>query len=98
MKESMAMALDAVPAGIDPAAVAAFLCTRSGVTTVHDLHIWSMGTADTALTAHLVMPAGHPGDAALASLAHDLEHRFGIGHATIQVETGEGDCVRAACG
>jgi len=98
MKESMAMALDAVPAGIDSAAVAAFLSARAGVTTVHDLHIWSMGTADTALTAHLVMPAGHPGDAALASLAHDLEHRFGIGHATIQVETGEGDCVRAACG
>ena len=97
LRESVAMALDAVPAGIDTAAVAAFLKARPGVATVHDLHIWPMGTTDTALTAHLVMPAGHPGDAALADLAHDLDHRFGIGHATIQVETGAADCARVAC-
>ncbi len=97
LRESMAMALDAVPAGIDSAAVAAFLKRRPGVAAVHDLHIWPMGTAATALTAHLVMPEGHPGDAALAALAHDLEHDFGIGHATIQVETGEADCARVAC-
>ncbi len=97
LRESVAMALDAVPDGIDSAAVAAFLKTRPGVATVHDLHIWAMGTTDTALTAHLVMPDGHPGDAALAGLAHDLEHRFGIGHATIQVETGAADCAAVAC-
>ena len=54
---------------------------------VHDLHVWPMSTTETALTAHLVMPEGHPGDAALAALAHDLEHRFGICHVTVQVET-----------
>lgn len=97
MRESVAMALDGVPPGIDPGAVAGFLADHPGVVAVHDLHIWPMGTTDTALTAHLVIPAGHPGDGALAALAHDLEHRFGIGHATIQVETGEGDCVRTAC-
>lgn len=97
LRESMAMALDAVPDGIDTAAVASFLKARPGVETVHDLHIWPMGTTDTALTAHLVIPGGHPGDAALAALAHDLEHRFGIGHATIQVETGDADCARLAC-
>ncbi len=97
LRESTAMALDAVPAGIDSTAVAAFLKRRPGVAAVHDLHIWPMGTAATALTAHLVMPEGHPGDAALATLAHDLEHDFGIGHATIQVETGEADCARVAC-
>ncbi len=97
MTESVAMALDAVPPGIDAAAVAAFLKGWPGVVTVHDLHIWPMGTSDTALTAHLVMPAGHPGDAVLAGLAHDLDHRFGIGHATIQVETGAADCARMAC-
>ena len=97
LKESVAMALDAVPAGIDSAMVADFLKARPGVATVHDLHIWPMGTADTALTVHLVMPAGHPGDAAIAALAHDLEHRFGIGHVTIQVETGAADCVAVAC-
>lgn len=97
LRESVAMALDAVPEGIDSTVVADFLKGCPGVATVHDLHIWPMGTTDTALTAHLVMPAGHPGDAALADLAHDLEHRFGIGHATIQVETGAADCARMAC-
>jgi cobalt-zinc-cadmium efflux system protein len=97
LRESVALALDAVPPGIDSAAVAGFLKAHPGVTDIHDLHIWPMGSTDTAMTAHLVIPAGHPGDAALAGLAHDLEHRFGIGHATIQVETGEADCIRAAC-
>ena len=97
LRESVALALDAVPPGIDSAAVAGFLKDHPGVIDIHDLHIWPMGSTDTALTAHLVIPAGHPGDAALAGLAHDLEHRFGIGHATIQVETGETDCIRAAC-
>ena len=97
LRESVAMALDAVPDGIDAQAVADFLKSQPGVVTVHDLHIWPMGTTDTALTAHLVMPQGHPGDAALAALAHDLEHRFAIGHATIQVETGAADCAAVAC-
>ncbi len=97
LRESTAMALDAVPSGIDSVAVADFLKSRPGVTQAHDLHIWPMGTADTALTVHLVMPGGHPGDAALAALAHDLEHRFGIGHATIQIETGAADCAAVAC-
>jgi cobalt-zinc-cadmium efflux system protein len=97
LRESVAMALDAVPDGIDAEAVADFLKSRPGVVTVHDLHIWPMGTTDTALTAHLVMPEGHPGDAALAALAHDLEHRFGIDHATIQIETGAADCAVVAC-
>ena len=97
LRQSVAMALDAVPDGIDSTAVADFLKARPGVATVHDLHIWPMGTTDTALTAHLVMPEGHPGDAALAGLAHDLEHRFGIGHATIQIETGAADCAAMAC-
>jgi cobalt-zinc-cadmium efflux system protein len=97
LREATALALDAVPPGIDAAAVASFLHTQPGVTQVHDLHIWPMGSTDTALTAHLVIPAGHPGDAALARLSHDLDHKFGIGHATIQVETGEVDCSHAAC-
>jgi cobalt-zinc-cadmium efflux system protein len=62
------------------------------VSAVHDLHIWPMSTTETALTAHLVMPGGHPGDAFLHALAHDLEHRFGIGHSTVQVEIAQGEC------
>jgi len=97
LREATAMALDAVPAGIDSGAVAAFLAGIPGVAAVHDLHIWPIGTSETALTAHLVMPAGHPGDAVLAALAHDLDHRFGIGHATLQVDIGTAPCLAAAC-
>lgn len=92
LKESLALALDAVPPGIDPVAVEGFLAGQPGVAAVHDLHIWPMGTTGCVLTAHLVMPAGHPGDRVIAGLAHDLDHRFGIGHATFQVETGEMPC------
>ena len=97
LREAVALSLDAVPTNIDAGAVTDWLAARPGVATVHHLHIWPMGTTDTALTVHLLMPGGHPGDAALAALAHDLEHKFGIGHATIQVETGAGDCRQAAC-
>lgn len=97
LRESVALSLDAVPTNIDVAAVTAWLTARPGVAAAHHLHIWPMGTTDTALTVHLRMPAGHPGDAALAALAHNLEHDFGIGHATIQVETGASDCRQAAC-
>ena len=87
LKDALKMALLAVPEGIDEAAVRAFLSARPGVSAVHDLHIWPMSTTETALTAHLVVPGGHPGDEFLHKLAHDLEHDFGIGHATVQVET-----------
>ncbi len=89
LTQSVSMALQAVPADIDPEEVLAFLGKLNGVAQVHDLHIWPMSTTERALTCHLVMPAGHPGDPALAGLAHELEHRFRIGHATIQVETGD---------
>ena len=97
MTEATALALDAVPPGIDTAAVKGFLAAHPGVTAIHHVHIWPMGTSDTALTAHLVIPGGHPGDAVLAQIVHDLEHRFGIGHATLQVEIGSGGCGDAAC-
>ncbi len=70
-----------------------YLEKRQGVQELHDLHIWPMSTTETALTAHLVMPAGHPGDAALTEICRDLRDRFGIGHATIQIEMSvEADC------
>ena len=89
LREAVGLALDAVPAGIDAAAVRTRLAGYSGVAAIHDLHIWGMSTTETALTCHLVMPGGHPGDAALAALTHDLEHEFGIRHATIQIEIGD---------
>lgn len=87
LREAVKMGLLAVPAGIDQAKVREFLESQAGVTAVHDLHIWPMSTTENAITAHLVMPGGYPGDAFLHELAHRLEHRFGIGHPTFQVET-----------
>ncbi len=86
-RDAVRMSLDAVPEGIDLEAVRAHLAAGPGVASVHDLHVWALSTTETALTAHLVMPAGHPGDAFVAGICHDLQHRFGIGHATLQVET-----------
>src|SRR5271156_5458722 len=86
LRDSAAMSLNAVPPGIDVADVTAFLAARPGVSTIHDLHIWGMSTTETALTAHLVMPGGHPGDAFLRELCEALRARHRIGHATFQVE------------
>lgn len=91
LKDSLRMSLHAVPPGIDEGKVRAFLTGLNGVEAVHDLHIWPMSTTETALTAHLVMPGGYPGDTFLHHLAHELEHDFGIGHTTVQVETLDGE-------
>jgi cobalt-zinc-cadmium efflux system protein len=80
LRESVRMGLLAVPEGIDEAKVRAFLAEHTGVSAVHDLHIWPMSTTETALTAHLVIPGGHPGDAFLHGLATTLEKTFRIGH------------------
>ena len=90
LRDAVRMGLLAVPDGIDENAVRSFLAAQPGVSAVHDLHIWPMSTTETALTAHLVMPGGHPGDMFLHELAHELEHDFAIGHATVQVEMREG--------
>ncbi|QIG54791.1 cation transporter [Altererythrobacter sp. BO-6] len=95
-KDSIKLGLHAVPDGIDEAAVRAQLLGQAGVEAVHDLHIWPMSTTETALTAHLVMPAGHPGDAFLREVAHGLEHNHGIRHVTLQVETTR-DCAAPGC-
>lgn len=92
LRDSVKLGLLGVPDGIDEAKVRAFLADQPGVTAVHDLHIWPMSTTETALTAHLVIPGGHPGDAFLHELAHELDHDFGIGHATIQVEIAQEAC------
>jgi cobalt-zinc-cadmium efflux system protein len=93
LRETVEMALQGVPRGIEFDAVAAALGGLPGVARVHDLHIWPMSTTEPVLTAHLVIPAGHPGDGFLAEAREVLHERFGIGHATLQVETGGGpDC------
>jgi len=92
LKDSVKMALLAVPDGIDEAAVRAVLAGFPGVTGVHDLHIWPMSTTETALTAHLIVPGEHPGDAFLHDVCQRLHDRFGIEHATIQIERNAAAC------
>lgn len=87
LRDSTAMSLDAVPSNIDPVAVREYLETQPGVTQVCDLHIWPMSTTEAALTCHLVMPAGHPGDAFLLQATHHLDEKFNIHHTTIQIVT-----------
>ena len=89
LRDSVNMSLNAVPPGIDATEVRAHLEGLAAVNRIHDLHIWPMSTTETALTCHLVMPGGHPGDAFMASVASELHHRFRIGHATLQVEVDE---------
>ncbi|HEX8389475.1 MAG TPA: cation diffusion facilitator family transporter [Sphingomonas sp.] len=89
LRETGEMALQAVPRDLDYDKVRMSLRTLPGVAHVHDLHIWPMSTTEPVLTAHLVMPGGCPGDAFLAQAREMLHDRFGIGHATLQVETGQ---------
>jgi cobalt-zinc-cadmium efflux system protein len=89
LRDSVMMSLDAVPSTIEPGAVRAYLEALPGVQRIHDLHIWPMSTTEIALTCHLLMPAGHPGDEFAARAAHELQSRFGIGHATLQIEVDE---------
>jgi cobalt-zinc-cadmium efflux system protein len=91
MRDSVNLALDAVPRGIELAEVREFLRDLDGVSEVHDLHIWAMSTNETALTAHLVRPAGHD-DAFLHHVCAELSHRFKIHHATLQVEVSSATC------
>jgi cobalt-zinc-cadmium efflux system protein len=87
LRDSVNMSLQAAPPGLDPQEVGAFLRAREGVEEIHDLHVWPMSTTETALTVHLLVPGGYPGDAYTASVAAALKEKFGIDHATIQIET-----------
>jgi len=87
--ESLNLIMDAVPAGIEPLTIRAYLAQLPGVAEVHDLHIWGISTTEIALTAHLITPGGHPGDQLMAQIAKELHDRFGIEHPTIQIELGK---------
>ena len=93
LRDSLDLALDAAPRGMDTEAVRAWLQSRPGVTEVHDLHIWAMSTTETALTAHVIRPNEDDADAFLHTVCAGLNDEFGIGHSTLQVERGTGaDC------
>ncbi len=86
LRESVNLALQAVPGKIDLEDVNDYLLSLPGVTAIHDLHVWAMSTTEVALTAHLVKPDVENNDALLKKISHDLDHRFQISHATVQFE------------
>jgi cobalt-zinc-cadmium efflux system protein len=96
LKSSLGLSLDAVPASVNQEEVRRWLAGQPGVTDVHDLHVWALSTTKVALTAHILMPGGHPGDASLDRLADELAERFGIAHAALQIELGNGPECRLA--
>jgi cobalt-zinc-cadmium efflux system protein len=88
-KDSLHLAIDGVPSNIDERAIQSYLAECPGVMQIHDLHIWSLSTSETALTAHLVIPSGHPGDSFLATTCKELHDHFQVQHATLQIEVGD---------
>ena len=91
LRESLDLALDAVPEGVNLNEVKSFLSAQPGVSGVHDLHVWGMSTTEAALTVHLVMPEGLP-DEGLQRLRYELHEQFGVEHSTVQIEQGRVLC------
>jgi cobalt-zinc-cadmium efflux system protein len=96
LRDSVHLALQAVPGGIDLGAVRQYLAGLPRVTAVHDLHVWPMSTTETALTVHLEMPTGSRGDAFLLEVCEHLHQEFGIEHSTIQIEHNAEACALAS--
>ncbi|NNK38290.1 MAG: cation transporter [Xanthomonadales bacterium] len=93
LRDSLNLAVDAVPRNVDPDAVRDYLSGLPGVCAIHDLHIWPMSTTDTALTAHMVMERFPDDDRFLNDVARELAQRFSIKHPTIQLERFDSDVV-----
>jgi cobalt-zinc-cadmium efflux system protein len=91
LRQSVDLALDAVPQGIDPRAVEAYFLQLPGIIAVHDLHIWAMSTTETALTVHLIRPDFPVDDSFLSDISRTLHTRFDIDHPTIQIECGDAE-------
>lgn len=97
LRDALNLALDAVPAEIEPEEVRAYLAALPNVVDVHDLHIWALSTTENALTGHLVVDPTRCSPGFLKDVEHTLEHRFGIHHMTIQMDPPDSaaDCSRA---
>ena len=87
-RDAMRLAMAAVPPGVDKPRIEKYLSDLPGVTDVHDLHVWALSTTENAMTAHIVMPAGHPGDVFVDAIVGTLRRDYAMHHATLQVEMG----------
>lgn len=91
LRDAFNLAMDAVPPSIDLGAVRRYLSGLPGVRNVHDLHVWALSTTEPALTTHLIVEETQGQDALLSQIRRDLHDRFGIEHATLQLEQGDED-------
>ncbi|WP_250526123.1 cation diffusion facilitator family transporter [Caballeronia sp. GAWG2-1] len=87
-RDAMRLAMAAVPPSVDLARIEGYLTRLPGVRNVHDLHVWALSTTENALTVHLVMPQGHPGDAFVQGVVTTLRSDYSMHHSTLQVELG----------
>ncbi|BFG72744.1 cation diffusion facilitator family transporter [Paraburkholderia terrae] len=88
LRDSIKLALNGVPPGVDVQKIREYLAAQPGVTDVHDLHVWALSTTGNALSAHLVIPDGHPGDMVIDGIVGTLRAEFDMHHATLQVDMG----------
>jgi cobalt-zinc-cadmium efflux system protein len=99
LRDSLNLAIDAVPRNLDPQKIRKWLSAQPGVEGMHDLHIWPISTTKTALTAHLLMPEPPANDDFLHEITHELQEKFKISHVTFQIERGNGNhpCMQSNC-
>jgi cobalt-zinc-cadmium efflux system protein len=89
LRDSMNLAMDVVPNGIELPKVEEALLNLTGVSEVHDLHVWALSTTETALTAHLLQDSVGRESGLIAEACTEMLARFKIGHCTFQIETAE---------
>ena len=92
LRQALHLSLDGVPVSITLDNVKNYLTAQPNVIEIHDLHVWGMSTSEIALTVHLVMRDGHPGNEFLCRVAEELHDNFTIGHVTIQIELDKHHC------
>jgi cobalt-zinc-cadmium efflux system protein len=91
LSDTINVLLEGVPKGVDLGEIRRTIGAEEGVCDVHDLHVWSMSTSEVNGTVHIAITDEADGERVRIGVARLLEEKFGIGHATIQVE-------REACG
>ncbi len=96
IRESATILLDRVPPGVDVVAVEQILTGPEEVARVHDVHVWTVTQGLNAVSAHLVVPDLEAHPAVLQRLHRELAEA-GLGHVTLQLETG-GVCGGEQCG
>lgn len=93
LRESLNLAIDAVPEHIDMPGIRTYLTALKQVSQIHDLHVWPLSTAEVALTVHLVVDDDDLPGNFLATIQTELHDHFAIDHSTIQIErTDEAPC------